>query len=622
MAIRMIQITAHSRSRGHTAAAAIAYRHGLDLTCVRTGEVYEYGARRAAGHIAGEGLAGATPAISTPADLAVEIERSERRRNSQLLRDVQVALPVELGEEAREELTVKMARALSARYRTPVAWAVHRPHRGDTRNHHAHLILPTRTVDADDPAGRLGKKLRELCERPAGPREIRAIRETWVHVANEALARAGIGARLEEEQSRVRDGQNEAAATPEEASVVMHPDDRLPALSRDEVAVERREAAAAGVDPEGVAVRELLRRVELPHTRAGQILAMRLQRQRLARERPQTVLIPIPARSSLSRVARARAVAEPPRARGPQRGPGSAACPVAEPGRAHSPGGARLRRAAVHVHTVKPARSEPIVQSWRARPVDAPRLATASPGGAAQRLAGLVARLAVAGAGIQRQMREAHAQLAGQVARLAAANPATDVDSEPEPRAGPEERRRRDVAAPARYRLWSAPSDAAEPVWRDTGADGVIAAGDAEALVLAIGRLWAAGEQVAIAPERQDIHYVVLCGSLAGAEALERDGYSPWATFASGEEERVVVVAMERRAGENEVDALGGWGRAMEARYGLVPVPGYPAPDGVGVRGLTSEGVVCMRATAELAELGRWFAGSWEQLASSEPVPD
>lgn len=44
----------------------------------------------------------------------------------------------------------------------------------------------------------------------------------------------------------------------------------------------------------------------------------------------------------------------------------------------------------------------------------------------------------------------------------------------------------------------------------------------------------------------------------------------------------------------------------MEARYGLVVAPGYPAPDGSRACGLGWDGVICMRAAAELT--GMWRA--------------
>ena len=189
MAIGHIAIRPHSRSAGHTAAAALAYRFGVAITCTRTGEYHDYHRRSKRADVVAAGL---TPGpFATPADLAAGIETAERRINSRLLRDVQIALPAELSVEDRTALTKGFATDLAKRYNTVTAWAVHRPdRRGDARNHHAHIVLPTRKVEH----GRFAEKIRKLDDRENGPIEIDKIRTLWEARANEAMIEAGLEA--------------------------------------------------------------------------------------------------------------------------------------------------------------------------------------------------------------------------------------------------------------------------------------------------------------------------------------------------------------------------------------------------------------------------------------------
>ena len=192
MAIGHIAVRAHSRANGHSAAAALAYRFGEALTCSRTGERHDFSRRSQREDISACGLS--TGPFRTAGALATAIENAERRKNSRLLRDVQIALPAELDDAARTALTERFAGELAARYGTVTAWAVHRPdRRSDARNHHAHIVLPTRSLDEH---GKLGKKIRKLDDRKNGPKEIEAIRALWETQANEALHTAGLDSRV------------------------------------------------------------------------------------------------------------------------------------------------------------------------------------------------------------------------------------------------------------------------------------------------------------------------------------------------------------------------------------------------------------------------------------------
>ena len=192
MAIGHLAIRVHTRSKGQSAAAALANRFAVALTCVRTGERHDFSRAHQRAKVVACGF---TPGpFSSPGAFAEAIETAERRKNSQLLRDVQVSLPFELEEPARVALTERFAVDLAARYATVAAWVVQSPSpRGDPRNHVAFVVLPTRTLDAD---GRFTQKLRQLNEPARSREEIKAIRLLWETLANEALCAAGVDARV------------------------------------------------------------------------------------------------------------------------------------------------------------------------------------------------------------------------------------------------------------------------------------------------------------------------------------------------------------------------------------------------------------------------------------------
>ena len=194
MAIGHISIRVHTRSKGHSAAAGLAYRMGVDLVDPRTGVEHLYARRTRYGDIVDCGMSGAG-LFGDVAALAAAIEAAEKRKNSSLMRDVQIALPWELNDEQCVALTSEFSELLARRYRTHTAWSVHRPDkRGDARNKHGHIAVPTRELDAV--GGGFGKKLRILDEHKTGRIEVAEIRQLWEEGANTHLERAGHAARV------------------------------------------------------------------------------------------------------------------------------------------------------------------------------------------------------------------------------------------------------------------------------------------------------------------------------------------------------------------------------------------------------------------------------------------
>ena len=194
MAVFRCEVKTLNRAAGRSAVAAAAYRAAERLRDERAnegaGKEHDY-RRRAPGVAYREVMAGkdAPEWARQRGRLWNEAERAENRRNSVTAREILVSLPHELDEVQRIEMTRAFAAGLVKRYGVAVDVAIHQPDRkGDQRNHHAHLMMTTRRVNAQG----LGEKTRELDDvKKRGPEEIEAIRALWEQEQNLALERAG-----------------------------------------------------------------------------------------------------------------------------------------------------------------------------------------------------------------------------------------------------------------------------------------------------------------------------------------------------------------------------------------------------------------------------------------------
>lgn len=189
MAIFYCQMSVVGRSGGASAVSKAAYRSGTRLHDRRNGQVLDYQARQ--GSVAAafiEARADAPQWASNREELWNRVEQRETRVNSQLARELTIALPHELTLAQNRALVEDFARSLIDRYGVAVDCAIHYPSpEGDERNIHAHLMMTTRTLDARG----LGEKIRVLDAFDTRRTELNAIRLAWQTHANEALLVAG-----------------------------------------------------------------------------------------------------------------------------------------------------------------------------------------------------------------------------------------------------------------------------------------------------------------------------------------------------------------------------------------------------------------------------------------------
>ena len=182
-----------SRSSGRSATAAAAYRNAERILDERTGEIHDYTRRSGVDHV--ESFSPVGMRHQSGAELWNKAEAAEVRKNARVAREVLVALPHELDQEQRRELAKSIAQGLADRYGTAGTLAVHHPDReGDNRNHHVHILMTTRRLDA---SGQLGEKTRELDDVKRGPQEVEWIRAMIEDQTNYSLERAGVEARVD-----------------------------------------------------------------------------------------------------------------------------------------------------------------------------------------------------------------------------------------------------------------------------------------------------------------------------------------------------------------------------------------------------------------------------------------
>ncbi|RFC61854.1 Ti-type conjugative transfer relaxase TraA [Fulvimarina endophytica] len=197
MAIYHASMKPIARSGGRSAVAAAAYRTGERLTNQRDGLTHDFTRK--------QGIAHAEIVLPDGADADWAFDRSalwnaaeaaENRKDARVAREFEIALPHELDADQRIDLTRSFAADLANRYGTAVDCAIHEPHGDvDVRNHHAHLMMTTRSVGPDGLSEKTDMERENKWllsrDRPTSQMQLREIRQAWERHANEHLARAG-----------------------------------------------------------------------------------------------------------------------------------------------------------------------------------------------------------------------------------------------------------------------------------------------------------------------------------------------------------------------------------------------------------------------------------------------
>ena len=247
------------RSDGRSAVAAAAYRAGVDLTDPDTGTRHDY--RRKGGVVAAfiETPADAPPWASRRASLWDAVHAKEARKNSQLAREVRVALPNELEPAQRVELVRAWVRETFTAAGMAADVSVHDPDPDgpeDERNPHAHILLTLREFDQAAPDGWAKGKAREW----NSPDALTAWRASWAAAQNAALERVGSEARVDHRSLAAQREDAVAAGDDLLAAALDRPPE--PRMGLASAVVEKRARRAGGTEPitpQGIALRDTRR---------------------------------------------------------------------------------------------------------------------------------------------------------------------------------------------------------------------------------------------------------------------------------------------------------------------------------------------------------------------------
>lgn len=182
------------RRDGRLATQVAAYKLGQAIKCDRTGRTFDYST---SSRVVANGIE--TPSGSP--DWALDhqslwnrVEARETRKDAQLLRDYELALPCELNTDAHVKMVRAFARSIVDEFGVVAGWGIHLPRDiSDERNIVAFILLSTRALEGDAFDG----KIREMSVRPSSINIISRHRKLWADIQNEELAKAGLSERVD-----------------------------------------------------------------------------------------------------------------------------------------------------------------------------------------------------------------------------------------------------------------------------------------------------------------------------------------------------------------------------------------------------------------------------------------
>jgi len=187
MAIYYFNASVISRSAGRSATGSAAYRAAEKIKDIKTGEVHDYTKKKGVDEKFILAPLVAPNWAKDRSKLWNKVEEEERRKDSQLAREIQLAIPVELNRNQQIELVTEYANDLFVKEGMIADVAFHEL---NSHNPHAHIMLTMREIDSN---GFKKKKNRDWNKRQLLQKQ----RETWSGYANLALEKAGIQEKID-----------------------------------------------------------------------------------------------------------------------------------------------------------------------------------------------------------------------------------------------------------------------------------------------------------------------------------------------------------------------------------------------------------------------------------------
>ncbi|HAU0345697.1 TPA: Ti-type conjugative transfer relaxase TraA [Legionella pneumophila] len=190
MAIYRFSVQPISRSQGRSVVASSAYRSGEKIIDERTGATYDYTDKNDVVHKEIFLPENAPQWMSERSQLWNAVELGENRKDAQLAREVQLALPRELTIEQNTKLVREFVQSEFVARGMVADFCFHNPKGDDGLNQpHAHILLTLREVNEEG----FGLKERAWNDKAL----LEHWREEWANCQNRHLALHGIDQRVD-----------------------------------------------------------------------------------------------------------------------------------------------------------------------------------------------------------------------------------------------------------------------------------------------------------------------------------------------------------------------------------------------------------------------------------------
>jgi len=200
MAIYHLSTKIIGRSGNRSAVACASYRAGEKLLDERLGRSFEFKRQDRVAHTEIIAPDDAPEWVRDRATLWNSVEANERRKDAQLSREFQVALPHELPLRLQKELVSNWLREQVTPLGLVADVAIHRAPGGEVQNDHAHVMTTFRSIAAD------GSWSKTKDRTLNSPEQFEQWRASWASHVNAALEKAGYEDRQVDHRSNKRRG--------------------------------------------------------------------------------------------------------------------------------------------------------------------------------------------------------------------------------------------------------------------------------------------------------------------------------------------------------------------------------------------------------------------------------
>ncbi len=185
MASYHLSVKILSRSSGRSAVAAASYRSRSKILDERQGLEFEYTQKKDLLHAEILTPDNAPAWMMERATLWNGVERAEKRKDAQLMREVEIALPMEINDSEKIRLVREFCQQNFVSRGMVADFCIHNA----PNNPHAHIMLTMREINEEG----FGKKVREW----NGKENLLTWREAWANIQNSYLAKTGFDIRVD-----------------------------------------------------------------------------------------------------------------------------------------------------------------------------------------------------------------------------------------------------------------------------------------------------------------------------------------------------------------------------------------------------------------------------------------